>query len=654
MNAAPFRPAVGAEPVPGYRLEAFLGRGGFGEVWRAVGPGGFPVALKFLAAEGTSTERELRSLRMLQRIRDGHLLSIHGVWAVPGFFVLAMELADRTLLDRLKECLLRGLPGIPQPELLRYCLEAAEGLDYLNEPIHLLEPDGAPVGIVHGDVKPENLMLVGRGCKVADFGLSRRLSESVAAHSTNSMTVEYAATEVFDCKISRFTDQYALAVSWRLLRGGRRPFSGNQAQVMAGHLRREPDLSMLPELERAPLRKALSKEPRERWPTCRAFVEALGRAAPMDAPAPPRPNEDAVPTTSNTSERTGPPPLPPPPAPPRPDGRSDTTPDAPKGGTRLPGWRMLLALAAVALVTATVVLGAIWLSGPKGQSGPSSDASQTSRDREVRRDKRDKDGSRPDPKKPAAEFVNTVGMKMVWIEPGEFLMGSPDGKMPPGMPAEEDRSSEEMPHHVKLTRGYYMAATLVTQEQWEKVMGKYANPSKFGGDKRQLPVDNVSWGDCQEFCKKLSDLDGRRYALPTEAEWEYGCRAGTTTTFWFGKTINTDQANYDGNYAYGKGGKKTGVSREKTTSVEQFPANPWGLHDMHGNLWQWCEDWYNPYPYRDVTDPVSLTKGERDARVLRGGSWTLSPWYCRAASREWYGPAGRRRDYGCRVVCRLD
>jgi formylglycine-generating enzyme required for sulfatase activity len=286
------------------------------------------------------------------------------------------------------------------------------------------------------------------------------------------------------------------------------------------------------------------------------------------------------------------------------------------------------------------------------------------------------------------EFTNGVGMKLVWIEPGSdgkpktFLMGSPDGTTPPGVPKEEGRSDEETPHKVMLTRGFYLSATLVTQEQWETVLGKEANPSRFSGDKSQLPVDGVSWFDCVEYCNQLSEREGKQpcyrldgvkrvgdriteadvelladatgYRLPTEAEWEYACRAGTATPFWFGDSLTDRDANYDARtYAYGKDGKK-GVARRSTTKVREFKPNPWGLYDMHGNLSQWCQDWYNPYPDRDQTDPVGLNKDGVGARVLRGGSWVARPWYCRAACRYGYAPALRGSDVGCRVVCRLD
>jgi len=246
-------------------------------------------------------------------------------------------------------------------------------------------------------------------------------------------------------------------------------------------------------------------------------------------------------------------------------------------------------------------------------------------------------------KAPSRHFTNSIGMKFVWIPPGNFLMGSPK--------EERLRSDNETQHKVTLTKGFYMGVYTVTQEQWQAVMGK--NPSFFKGEKN-LPVDSVSWDDCQEFIKKLreKDKDKKAYRLPTEAEWEYACRAGTTTPFHFGETISTDQANCNGENPYGNG--KKGVYRKKTTPVGSFPANAWGLHDMHGNLWQWCQDWYAAeYPKNDVTDPQGPENGE--LRVLRGGSWYLHPESCRSARRVRSEPGGFRYDvYGCRLCFCLD
>jgi formylglycine-generating enzyme required for sulfatase activity len=187
-----------------------------------------------------------------------------------------------------------------------------------------------------------------------------------------------------------------------------------------------------------------------------------------------------------------------------------------------------------------------------------------------------------------------------------------------------------------------MGVYTVTQEEWQAVMGN--NSSIFKGEKN-LPVDNVSWNDCQGFIKKLREKDKRPYRLPTEAEWEYACRAGTKTPFHFGETISTDKANYNGNLTYGDG--KKGVFREKTTPVGSFPANAWGLHDMHGNIWQWCQDLHRDYPKKDVVDPTGPEKGQ--FRVMRGGSWYDDPLSCLSASRGVNVPASRTYHNGCRL-----
>jgi formylglycine-generating enzyme required for sulfatase activity len=233
---------------------------------------------------------------------------------------------------------------------------------------------------------------------------------------------------------------------------------------------------------------------------------------------------------------------------------------------------------------------------------------------------------------PPKDFTNSIGMKFVWIPPGTFLMGSPLN--------EEGRQRNEIQHSVVLTKGFYMGVHLVTQEQWQAVMDN--NPK---GEKN-LPVESVSWDDCQEFIKKLREKDNKQYRLPTEAEWEFCCRAGTITPFHFGETISPAQANYNGDYTYRQGEKK-GVYRQKTTPVGSFPANAWGLHDMHGNLYEWCQDWLGDYPTNDVVDPQGPDAGQ--FRVLRGGSWGNIPNQCRSASRGRLVPGLRFYSCGLRV-----
>ncbi len=238
-------------------------------------------------------------------------------------------------------------------------------------------------------------------------------------------------------------------------------------------------------------------------------------------------------------------------------------------------------------------------------------------------------GVRPIVPQHTVTFAEGVEMPFAWIPPGKFLMGSPED--------EEGREDEEPHHRVTLTKGFWLAIHAVTQAQWRAVMG--SNPSWHTGDDT-FPVEEVSWEDCQEFCVKV----GKGFRLPTEAEWEYSGRAGTTTPFFFGDTISTDQANYDGRFPYGKG--KEGIGREETTPVGSFLSNAWGLFDMHGNVWEWCQDWYGEYAREDAVDPQGSDSGV--GRVLRGGSFVNLAGYVRSAYRNINEPANRNLSFGFR------
>ena len=225
-----------------------------------------------------------------------------------------------------------------------------------------------------------------------------------------------------------------------------------------------------------------------------------------------------------------------------------------------------------------------------------------------------------------------------WCEPGTFLMGSPKD--------EPQRGSDETQHPVTLSRGFWIAETPVTQALWEIFMGD--NPSSFKG--AELPVERVSWDDAQHFINKLNGMKSAlQLCLPTEAQWEYACRAGTTTPFSFGDNITTDQVNYDGNYPYNKGRK--GEFRNRTVEVKAFSPNAWGLYQMHGNVREWCQDWYGQYPSQPVTDPRGAMSGID--RVLRGGSWSFYGMFCRSAYRHHRSTAYLRSTIGFRLALAL-
>jgi len=239
--------------------------------------------------------------------------------------------------------------------------------------------------------------------------------------------------------------------------------------------------------------------------------------------------------------------------------------------------------------------------------------------------------------KPGDVITNSIGMKLVWIPPGEFMMGSP--------PSESKRDNDEGPvHKVKITQGFWMGQYEVTQDQYQAVMSN--NPSHFKGD--NLPADTISWNEATEFCRKLSQREGKTYRLPSEAEWEYACRAGTATPFYFGETIGSDQANYYSNDDDGNNSK--GQYREQTVPVGSFKANAFGLFDMHGNVWEWCQDWYdsNYYSSSPVEDPQGPDIGSQ--RVSRGGSWVDGLLAFRSAIRNRNAPTVARVNLGFRVV----
>ena len=240
-----------------------------------------------------------------------------------------------------------------------------------------------------------------------------------------------------------------------------------------------------------------------------------------------------------------------------------------------------------------------------------------------------------------------VSLDMVFVPGGTFQMGSP--------PDEPQREDDEGPQHPVTVPDMCVGKYPVTQVQWRIVAGYpqvnielKSNPSNFEGD--SLPVEQVSWDEAVEFCDRLTAKTGRAYRLPSEAQWEYACRGGKSSPFAFGKTLTTDLANYDGNHTYD--GPK-GEYRSTTTPVGTFPANAYGLYDMHGDVWEWCEDhWHDHYEGTPEDGIAWLKNGSNPdaARILRGGSWISNPRRCRSASRHFIAAGSHNPYVGFRVV----
>jgi formylglycine-generating enzyme required for sulfatase activity len=263
-------------------------------------------------------------------------------------------------------------------------------------------------------------------------------------------------------------------------------------------------------------------------------------------------------------------------------------------------------------------------------------------------------------------FTNSIGMKFRLIPAGKFIMGSPK--------TEEDLDHDEEQHEVTITKAFWMGVNQVTQMQYKKVMGN--NPSfnqgnKVQGDSSNHPVEMVSWNEALEFCKRLSKRPkekkaGRLYRLSTEAEWEYACRAGTKTTYsfgessqslgdyaWFGNNSGRKELDSDALWAKMKNNPQEYADTISSVSCATHPVgekkpNSWGLYDMHGNVWEWCSDWYGEYPKSAVSDPSGPNEGS--SRVYRGGCWILGGEFCRSALRNWSTPSIRHNNLGFRVA----
>ena len=234
-------------------------------------------------------------------------------------------------------------------------------------------------------------------------------------------------------------------------------------------------------------------------------------------------------------------------------------------------------------------------------------------------------------------FKNKQGMSFILVPAGSFMMGSPL--------EEKEGDRRETYHRTTITVPFYLQITEVTQEQWEAIMGY--NPSFFKMCGGKCPVEQVNWNEVQEFARRLNQMENTdKYRLPTEAEWEYAARAGTTTVFHTGPCLFADQANYNGNYPLS--GCPRGEYRGATMPVGSFPPNNWGLHDMHGNVSEWVQDWNGKYPSGEATNYRGAELGS--TRVFRGGDWSHDAWSCRAASRFAGPPAGGDNYLGFRLL----
>ena len=560
-----------------YAVERFVARGGMGYVLKGSTQQGAWVAIKILIWNSDTSQQSIS--RFKQEIE---------------------------LLRRLHDPNVVGLISCGQEAgLFFYVMDWVDGHDLRQE----LQSPGKPetlvpfsravrwfeqaclgllaihrAGAVHRDIKPSNLLLTSDGrLLIADLGVAKKMgNDESGMTSTGQMpgTYWYMAPEQHYAPdlVDHRTDIYSLGFTfWELLTG-----------VKPNTVRPAPPSSVNPTVPKAfdtllfaMLEGKIADRPASMLEILRAIPKPEGKKKPEPVTSPP-------------------PGVEPPPGP------ASQPPKPTEVGPFINGIFGLGFMIFVAVVLYFKIFGE--KPAPQGNPAP--------------------------PIPLPRGLTNSIGMEFASIPAGKFLMGSPV--------TEKERYQNENQHEVTLTQGFRMGVHEVTQAQYEQVMGK--NPSYFKG--ATLPVETVSYDDAMAFCKKLSDLPvekaaGRKYRLPTEAEWEYCCRAGTSTPFHFGSELNGTQANCDGNLPYGT--TRKGPYLGKTSPVGSYPANLWGLYDMHGNVWEWCQDRYDSYPKQSVADPRGPEVGS--GCVFRGGGWSFVAANCRSAIRSGYVPS-YRDDWG--------
>ncbi len=619
--------------IGSYTLLDRLGRGGMGEVFKARQQRlGRVVALKLIRPEHLHhpgvVERFEREAKAAARLKHPNVVTIYDADHEYNSFFIAMEYVEGATLSKLVKQ--RG--RLPIWEACDYARQAALGLQHAHE--H---------GLVHRDIKPSNLIVTRIGAagdgpgllKILDFGLSRVTSE-LADQESLTPTDQWLGTPDFTAPeqarnskaVDIRADIFSLGCTLYYLLTGHAAFGGTtRMEKLLARLEKDrtPVRDYLPqaprELEEV-LARMLARAPEERYqtpaelagalePFCRADADVAESEARTDD------SESATDTKHKAPEKTV--------APAGAKSDSDRTPlltphtpaDWPRSPRRTPGRRVALA-AGVVLVASLSAALFLW---PKGD--PLAAA------------------------KPPESFVNSIGMKLVRIPAGSFMMGAPID--------EGDHAGDEIPQHrVEIKQTFWMGAYEVTQNEYQAIMG--ANPSHFSPlgagapkldgveDTGIYPVDSVTWDEAMEFCRKLTAREreeNRTYRLPSEAEWEYACRAGTTTPFAFGNKMSLNEGNFDSRFPYGDAPPR--APSEATVPVGRYQPNAFGLYDMHGNVFEWCRDFYAAYD-----EKVRLVQ---ENRVMRGGAWLSRAADCRSARRDQAAPDCRAEYIGFRVVC---
>jgi len=611
----------GADPLIGkiigtYKIVLELGHGGMGKVYKAHDVSlDRPVALKVLpphmAQEEEFIKRFSREARACAKLNHPNIVTVYGVGRHDDLYFIAMEFIDGDSLAGL----MAKSGKFDTHRALEIIRQAAEAL-----------AEAHSKGIVHRDIKPQNIMIdVSGRVRVMDFGLAWASYGTTRLTASGSVlgTPHYMSPEQWsDSQVDGRSDIYSLGVTLFEMLAGEPPFTGETPVVIMRKavMENAPPLMNLnpnvPPRLSGMVAKMIAKKPGDRYGSVAELAAEIDAYMGTHREAPPvvaavsdfsprgyesqlaefdrqvgEPTEvrgtAAQPLGESRKTSVTPQPLP--------ESRKMAVTPQPAAPAAKKSPLVWIIAAAAAVVLAGVGVLA-WRAMTKGG---------------------------------AKEFESTIFAKddFVWIEPGTFVMGS--------APDEPGREPDEAQHTVTISRGFWMGKCEVTQRQWAAVMGN--NPSALPGE--NLPVEYVSWYEVQDFIRRLNELEGADYRLPTEAEWEYACRAGTTTVY----SLGDDPAGLDA-YAWYQAD-----SEGRTHDVGTKKPNAWGLYDMHGNVWEWCQDWVGPYPLSSVTDPTGSPGGK--TRVGRGGSMGVGSGMCRSADRSAADPENRGADLGFRL-CR--
>ena len=591
-----------------YRILSLLGRGGMADVYRAEDERlGREVALKALPPEfARDPERVVRferEVRAAARLSHPNIVTVFEFGHGEGQHFYTMELMPGGDL----KARIRGCPeGMAPAEARSVAVPVVRALDYAHRQ-----------GFVHRDVKPENILFDGEGTpQLTDFGIARAMAEGTRMTATGMSigSLHYMSPEqARGLQVDGRSDLYSLGVVLYEMLTGRLPFDARDTLAVAlAHLNDPvPDLPAALAGWQPVLDRLLAKSPADRYGSAAELSKVLSASAPPRASA----VRPARVVAQDKEARL-------------PRGAalgSLATRVLPVGHEVTPARRITGSGTGLAEASkprrglGTALVGAVLTLAVAGIGYLKVRDTESPQERLLPM---------------AVESRVFDGIEFVWIPTGEFRMGST---------SRHAGNDEKALTRVRISKGFWLGKYEVTQSQWETVMG--SNPSGFKDCGGNCPIEQVSWHDVQEFVSKLNGgSGGRRYRLPTEAEWEYAARAGTTKDTYAGdirKLFGNDPvlnriAWYNKN------------SGNRTRPVGRKAPNAWGLHDMLGNVWEWVEDWYGDYPGGAVVDPNGPRSGSY--RVLRGGGWDFIAGNCRSANRDRYSPGNRANDLGFRLL----